>query len=253
MTKYKSYRIIDEKAKWVIIDEDGKIIDKEPSNEKLRSLEKDIYLRKRYNDTNTCDRCGINFDIATGNPCREYDEKGNRTGKRLCHNCYEKFDPNSQKNIIKSLRNRRTRSLNPNSSQAKGDLFEELTCQWIGVKNLNKESDNYKSPIDHSHDSELGIIQTKGRFYDSINRYWTFSCLERDWDKEFDNMICYCASKNGKIIEKIYIFPISEIIGRTSIGIYKNSSRGEWYEKYRVTDEEEIKKVNNIWKKIKSM
>lgn len=35
---------------------------------------------------------------------------------------------------------------------------------------------------------------------------------------------------------------------RTSIGIY--TSRGEWHEKYRVKDEEEIKEVNDIWKKI---
>lgn len=67
-------------------------------------------------------------------------------------------------------------------------------------------------------------------------------------------MICYCADKNGVNIERIYIFPKEEIVKRTGTKITKNPSRGEqWYEKYRVKDEEEIKKVNGIWKKIKSM
>lgn len=43
-----------------------------------------------YNRTNTCDGCGINFDIATSHPCRQQNKEGNWTGKWLCHNCYSK-------------------------------------------------------------------------------------------------------------------------------------------------------------------
>lgn len=37
-----------------------------------------------YNRTNTCDRCGINFDKATGNPYRECNKEGNWTGRWDC-------------------------------------------------------------------------------------------------------------------------------------------------------------------------
>ena len=62
---YKDSRIIDTKPKWVIVDEDGKIINRNPTKEELKCLK--IFKNdgrsnpKRkipYNDTNTCDRCG---------------------------------------------------------------------------------------------------------------------------------------------------------------------------------------------------
>jgi len=58
-------------------------------------------------------------------------------------------------------------------------------------------------------------------------------------------------SKDGKTIERIYIIPYLEIIKRPTISVYKNPSRGvQWYEKYRVTDKDEVKKVNEIYGKI---
>lgn len=95
-------------------------------------------------------------------------------------------------------------------------------------------------------------MQTKGYFYDKFNKYWSFGNLEREHDKDFDNMICYCANKSRDWIERIYIFPLEEILERTGITIVKYS-RGKlylegWYEKYRVNNNEEIKKINDIWK-----
>jgi len=213
-----------------------------------------------YNRKNTCDRCEINFDIAIGHPYREYDIDGNWTGKWNCNNCYEKYDPNSQRNLIKSMRDRRTNNQDSNSSNAKGDNFQELTCRWrstvstIPVDDLNKKLDNYRSPIDHTPDSELGIIQTAGRLYDSYNRCWSFGSLEREWYKEFDYEMCYCVSKDGKNIERIYITPNKEIKDkRKSIVIYKSHqySRGpSWYDDYLIRDEEILRKVNEIWKQI---
>jgi len=46
--KYKSYRFVDGKARWVIVDEDGKIIDRILNKEEMKGLEKEIYIRK-YN------------------------------------------------------------------------------------------------------------------------------------------------------------------------------------------------------------
>jgi hypothetical protein len=161
---------------------------------------------------------------------------------------------------MRSVRNLRTGNQDQNSTGAKGDRFQELTCIWrstvstLPVEDLNIVNDNYTvgTPIDHSPDSELGIIQTKGKFYDSISRYWSFGGLEREWKKKYDHMICYCANKDGTLIERIYIFPVKEIKDkRVCITIVKNPSKGyPWYEEYRIKDEETIKKINEIWKKI---
>ena len=44
----------------------------------------------------------------------------------------------------------------------------------------------------------------------------------------------YCASKDRKDIERIYIFPMEEISKRKTITIVKNPSKGKlWYEKYK--------------------
>ncbi len=215
-----------------------------------------------YNDTNTCQRvkedgniCGNKLE--PGSTYREKDKNGHFTGRWVCRTCwgkdYQQNDPNSQHNIIKKLAGRRTRNISPNCSSAKGDLFEELTCRWRGVKNLNIENDNYGSPMDHSKDPELGIIQTKGSFFHIIyNQHegWKFN-VEREHNKEFDNMISYCVSKDRKRIEGIYILPKKDVIKRIStIVIVRNPSRSVWYEKYRVKDENILNKVNEIWKKL---
>lgn len=269
MTTYKSCRFVDGKVRWIIVDETDNIINRNPSKDELKSLTeipKENYKRNivpriiHYNKTNACDICGISFEKAPGHPEREYDEKGNWTGKWDCGKCKQRHDPNSSNNIMKSLSDRRTGNLNPNSNAAKGDNFEELTCRWrstvstIPVENLNKKLDNYRTPIDHSRDSELGIIQTKGCLYNPIYQWWAQN-FKREHDQtikgfEFDNLILYCASKDGKIIKRIYIFPLEEILRRTQITIVKNLHYGGWYEYYRITDEETIKKVNEIWKKI---
>lgn len=64
-------------------------------------------------------------------------------------------------------------------------------------------------------------------------------------------MFCFCISKDGRIIERVYIIPWTEIIKRKGISVYKNPTKGIlWYEKYRLKDEEELKNVNKIWNKI---
>ena len=268
MTYYKSKRPVDGKPPiWVIVNENGKIINKNPSKDELKGLEiEKIYVRnivpkiRHYNLTDTCDRCQIG-KLSPGKAHWEYDKYENETGKWICDECYRKFDPNSFNNIHKSIRDCRTNNLNPNCSTAKGDLFQELTCRWrsivsiIPVEDINKKNDNYNSPIDHSRDSELGIIQTKGRSYNSERRRYDFTSLDKDWEKKFDNYIFYCISDDGKVIERIYIIPLFEIkYKRTIVSIYKNPKRirqGDlWYEKYRITDEEVLKKANEIWKEI---
>ena len=67
-------------------------------------------------------------------------------------------------------------------------------------------------------------------------------------------MIYFCLSEGGKRIERIYKIPSSEIKKRRYIGVYNEHLRtfrtAYWYEKYRVDNDDELKKANDIWKKI---
>lgn len=123
------------------------------------------------------------------------------------------------------------------------------TCKWRGVKQLSEEFGSYNLPYDHSRDPELGIIQTTGRYFDKKYNRWPFAGLDREWGKEFDNIICYCTSEDGKIIERIYIIPWAEILKRKGMAILKRLRYGGWYEEYRV-DNEIVDKVNKIYQTI---
>ncbi len=276
MTNYRSWRIIDGKSRLVVVDENGKVINYSPTKEELsglgreeiyRNLKDRRFRRENYNETNTCpmikpDGATCGKELVPHYTMRERDKDGNETGRWICKNCHSNYDPNGQWNLLRSVENRRTGNLDPESPCGKGDKFQELTCNWrstvstIPVEDLNKKLDNYNVPIDHSRDSELGIIQTRGTLYSHGKGRWSFSRLSREWNKNFDYEILYCASKDGKYIERIYIFPKEEIIKGDSIDIIKNPTDAwrnpiiPWYEQYRIKDEETIKKVNDIWKKI---
>ena len=215
-----------------------------------------IRQREKIEDYGVCKRCGI--ILTYGKRVQERDENWNRTGRQVCNKCYlkdwyrviEKKRSNSKSNALKSVTNCRTNNQNPEHSDAKGDKAQKLTCKLFGIKDLNIENDNYRTPIDHSTHPELGILQTKSRRYDPYEQSWKFSHLDREWKKEINNMIFWCISNDGKNIERGYIIPKEEILKRTCVNIYKRPSRGGWYEQYRITNKETIKKANDIWKEI---
>jgi len=263
MSKYKISVSLDEKNFfWIVVDRQKFI--RNPSEEDLKDAKN--YLNGKspifYNKTNICPRCREEYErdgkkltdnsiLYPGNEKREMNKVGGWTGKWVCSSCHEKYDPNSVRNIIKSLRDRRMGSLDPNSSVAKGDNSQELACELYGWKDLNKENDNYAigTPID-CYDPKTELYhQVQGRYYNSRNGQWPFGYHEREREKIYEDMICFCYSKDGKIIERIYIFPKKEIMRITGITICKirHSSQYPWYEQYRVTDEDKLKKANEIW------
>lgn len=189
-----------------------------------------------YNRTNTCDECGDK--LIPGKACREYNKEGNWTGRWLCKICYYNIDYkdryDSQNNVIKRIRDFRIGNLDPNSETGKGYIFQQITCKARKIEDLNIKDDNFHSPIDHSRDSELGIIQTKGAVYNPISKIWSLS-FQTEQGKEFDYLIVYCMSRDMKNVERVYIIPIEEIDKRIGLTIYKNSITG-WYNKYRVDE-----------------
>lgn len=213
---------------------------------------------KRYNDTNICDICREehriteNSVLCHGNALRETNENGKITGRWLCRSCYNTNYNNrldSINSIVKSLRNHRIGNLDPNSNQAKGDKFQELACELYEWEDLNKKYDNYRMPIDCYDPNTRSYHQVKGSFYNNVEKYWNNGWSDREYGKEFVSLVFFCVSKDGKRIEMIYRFPKEYIENRRSITIRINSS-WTWYEKYRVTDEEELKRANEIWNRI---
>lgn len=212
-----------------------------------------------YNRTNTCDRCrehGKETKLIPGNILREYNKEGDWTGKWDCKPCYERYDPNSHNNIKKSLAGHRTGYQNLESEQAKGKRSQELVCKLYEWEDLNKKYDNYATPID-CHDPKTGLYhQVQGRYYNSIERCWTFTNFENERFKKYENMVCFCFSKDGKIVERIYKFPKEEIDSVIGVTIYKDPTDSHsnpkisWYEKYRIKDEYELKRANGVWQQI---
>lgn len=203
-----------------------------------------------YNDKNICENCNVE-KLKPGNANREYDENGNFTGRWLCNRCNGKhwqkmpYGTNSQLKLIRNCRTRNIKEIYP--EMMKGLIFEELTCRWRGVKKLSIENNNFRIPLDHTQDPELGIIQTKGRNMSNYynRKYWNFD-VEIEQHKPFDNIILYCLNEDKRNMEKVYIIPKKEIMIRGHITISKNSSKYSWYEKYRV-NEEILKRINEIF------
>lgn len=227
-----------------------------------KSIKKDeLYVRsKRPRLTRICCNCdsfdtyidsrGIEHwyrhkckkDICTGYVCNKCSRKD-----------YQKNNPNSQHNLIKSVANFRTGNLDQNSATAKAIKSQELACILYGWEDLNKKHDNHKTPLD-CYNPKTGLYhQVQGRYYNSERGYWSFTGFEREWRKIFETLVCFCISEDGQTVERIYKIPLKEIIENERIGatIVKNNSKGVgWYEEYRVIDKEELKKADKIWKDI---
>lgn len=214
------------------------------------------HQKLHYNDTNTCPKILSDGSVCGRKliPCKigkDIDELGNEI--YVCKNCHDI-------SLGKLKTKRRTGNLDPNSTSGKGDDFQKLSVQWMGFRDLNKDRDNYNSRIDHIDPTTGLYYQTQGVFYNPTYKNWITKWKRdnKNIKRNFVKIILYCASYDGKIIERIYEIPKEEVEKRTGVNIKRNPSRGglgknydPWYEQYRIKDEETIKKVNEIWKKIR--
>lgn len=219
--------------------------------------------KKPYKTSRICCNCKSNDTYIDPGGIKHWHKckcQKDECTKYLCHVCYgrdyQKNNPNSTNNTIKSIANCRTGNLNPSCSTAKGKKSQKLACKLYGWVDLNEENDNYNSPLD-CYDPKTGLYyQVKGSNYNSGRGYYPFTGFKDEWGKKFKSMICFCFSEDGKTVERIYKFP-EEIVGnQQSISIFKFDSKGNiynygWYNKYICTDEEELNKANEIWKEIK--
>lgn len=267
--KYKAYTIVDGKSRWVIVNENGNIVDRDPRKEELEGVEKELHkIKKRlgYVDGDICCRCIEDCNITDnsllhpGNTYLEKDENGNETGRHICYKhwkiYYNKYCPNSSYSAIRSVTNCRTGNQKLGSLKEKGDRSQQLACTLYGWEDLNSKNNNYNFPID-CYDPKTGLFhQVRGRRYDSIYKLWNTGNLEREWTKNYKDMILICQDNYGKRIEEIYKLPHIEIKRRKNISIVNKPTDRvgtptiPWYEKYRTKDLEELKCANDIWQLI---
>jgi len=251
MSKYRMSASIDgNNFFWIVIDKEKLI--KNPTEEDLKGAK----LRS-YNKTNICPICRkekkiTDKSILYPKNARQIKETEEWVCKDHYGKDYQKNNPNSQHNLLKLLRDRRTGNLK-DSYLIFADNCEELTCEVFGVDNLNEKNDNYLSPIDHSRHPELGTIDTKGRRFSrnfGANGGWDVVYRITEYERQYDNAIIWCANENGDIIERGYIVPKKEIDKRRAIKIYKDTIRLSWVEEYRIKDKKILENVNKIWKEI---
>ena len=267
MTKYKVYASIDENGYFWLIIENNKIINRNASREDICKISK---ASRYYSKTNICHRCkederitdkNMITDISVlypGNACREKYKDGSDTGEWVC--CkhylrdYDRYNPNSITNIRKLIADRRTGNLTDDNN-IKGDRGQKLLCMWRGLSDLNIKNDNYCYRRDCLDEETELYYQAKVAYYNPINGLWGQGFKhERNAIRDgfiFKNVLIFCVSEDGKTVERVYEIPEEEIVDRKGIVIYKNCSKGDqWYEQYRIHDEEELKKLNKIWKNI---
>jgi hypothetical protein len=210
--------------------------------------------KKIYNENDLCNICGLDFKTIPGHPYREFDKNGVYSEFWICSRCNSKSEYKGR-----YLCNRRIENQDPSSEQAKGDMGEELLCRWKGFTNLNKKYDNYNVRID-CIDEKTGLFyQAKISYHNIKNDRWNqgFKNIQNSIKEgyRFASLFLFCISNDGKIVETIYDILEKEITSRSGIGIYKHYKAGNiyhygWHERYKFTDEEELKKVNKIWEQI---
>jgi hypothetical protein len=267
MTKYKVYISIDGKESLVVI-ENGKV-NINPTKYDIKEA-KSVY----YSRTNICPRCRDENNIThrsilcPKNALHERDNNGEMTNEYVCYRHglrhYERYNPNSMHNTLKSIANFRTGNQHPDHNSTKGDKDLDLVCELYGYEDLNKKYDDYEYPID-CYDPKTGLYhQVQGRILTTFKYIlsdgkcayyegWPFTNFYKELNKEFDDMICVCKNDHGNIIEEIYRIPFEEL-KRGAAKILKNRLRNSttlyWYDKYRITNKEELKDANDILKKM---
>jgi len=252
-----STRIINGKPKNVIVDKNGKIVDRNPTKEELLYLEKELcqkHVKNRslikYNETNTCDkikkigyswrRCG-NKLIPHASAFQEKDRYGAPTGRWICIECYRKYryhnfvkyDPNSTNNMIKLMADSRTNNLKITTTTSQGLIIEACIAKVRGLIVNVIELDNFETRYDLSYDKEYGIIQSKSS---TLSRQtvtgrliWHFQGLYND---NYDHAMLSCMDDNipWQGYERMYIIPRKHFIGRPQFDLYKDPTKTTWYD-----------------------
>lgn len=214
MTGYKSYRIIDGRPRKVVVDKNGEIINKNPSKEELKDLEKENYKRdiKRYTDNGLLNYLK-KYYIEYGKPPTWSDFVNNH--KYPNPDTYRKrFGSWSRALKIVGL------DIDTIVKQGillnnchKGRLFEIIIRDHFENRPTDLSGDNCNNPCDgicpngktyEVKSSKFYTIDkcwnfgTRNRYKEEIEYYY-FGAFNEDWSK-----LMYIWRVPGEIVEKDY-------------------------------------------------
>lgn len=167
--------------------------------------------------------CICRYDLSIGNNhgFKEYNDKGDWTGRWICKPCYRCADW-------------RSGNLDPSSSHGKGFVGQQIIAKTYGIEDCNLKMNNFRFCVDLSKITGYGYGEVKTV---SLNRMgeWKFS---RVGGNKFDVLFLLCMDCNWpwKDVVRVYVIPWEAIGDISYITIYENPSKESRWEEFR-TDE----------------
>jgi len=258
MTNYKSYSIVNGKPRWIICDEEGNVINRNPTGEQLKIPILGDIPRKCY-------KCGNNSTYVDNSGRKVWSKYYGDSNKKewdgkswLCSNCYQKILnnlPNSYKNIIKSMIKSRNGGLDIFSETGKGLIGECIVANVLEIRSCDN-CDVIKNYDFHNHyDIDHGTILVYGKYgkidvktskllENPAGHYkWTFHSYGKI---DCDHYVCIGFDKDRNNVDSVHIIPGDKsIIVSDDICIYKylDASRGSKWSEFMV----DHKKYNDVY------
>ena len=245
---YKMFKIPDvgEKPRWVIVGGDGIIINKSPTKEELKSAKKWTF---KHNSTETCYRCGGSFD-EVWHPYKEKDKEGKWLGIWNCHNCWQKYDPNSDNNKRILNSDCRNNDLDPNSEVGIGYITAVLVKKFLGIEDCFDITNNFNYPkYDMIEHEDWGLIDAKGSSLLTTKDGYLYHLFNTRKNKKADFFFCIGYDEDRKHVIEVFIIPNEEYVSKLdAIKIYYNQNSK--YNKFK-ENEEEVKKWDDLFHTMK--
>lgn len=245
---YKIFKIsgVGEKPRWVIVGEDGFIINKSPTKEELKSAKKWDF---KYNSTETCYRCGERFDKVPGNPYREKDKDGKWLGIWVCKNCWEKYSSNSFSNKQKLEADCRNGHLDSNSNTGIGYITAILVKKFLNIEDCFDITDNFNYPkYDMIEHEDWGLVDAKGSSLITINDY-LYHSFSIHKNKKADFFFCIGFDKDRKHVISVFIIPNEKNVGKLNDIVVPYDRNSKW--NIFKESEEEVKKWDDLFHMLK--
>lgn len=241
MKIYKAWRMPGngEKPRWMLVDENEKIINKNPTKDQLK-----LAILGKFPKIRRCCLCQSHETYQKNDiqqwhkhKCGEYN-----CTRYLCDRCYKR-DPNSYHGIIKSMRDHRNKRLDKDSTTGKGFIGQQIIAKILGVEDCNIKTNNFHSIIDAYDHIKYKRIQVKTVHFNKYGR-WTIGHIMYN----FDTLFIICMNNDFNNIERVYIIPAQEIKNRGiySVSIYSSVHRNSWYENFRVDQRPYNKILHNM-------
>ena len=214
------------------------------------SYNKFTFEKNKYNETNTCDRCGISFDKISRYPLREYDKDRNWTGRWDCQNCWDKYSSNSSHNKEKRERDCRNNNLDPSSGPGIGYITAVLVKKFLGIEDCFDITDNFNyRGYDMIEHEDWGLIDAKGSSLFETKDGYLCHVFHTNKNQKADFFFCIGYDKDRKHVMEVFIIPNGDDVSKlnTITAPYNGNSKWNVFKE----NEEEVKKWDSVFHTLK--